>query len=69
MPKQVEDLLEKIIRNFFWNSESKPTIGLNILRCPQEKGGRKLLDIRVRNKVIEIMKAKRYLNLGPECPR
>jgi hypothetical protein len=54
MPKQVEDTLEKIIRNFMWNGNKAP-VSISTLHLPIEQGGVKLLDLRARNQAINIM--------------
>lgn len=58
MPKQVEEYLEKMIRSFLLKTESKLMIGMNTMKLPIEEGGRKVLDIKTRNKAIEIMKVQ-----------
>lgn len=68
MSRHVEDMFVKILRNFMWGESSCPTIGLDTLMLPHERGGKKVLNIRSRNEVIELMKVKRYLNLGPNRP-
>jgi len=67
MPKQVEDTLEKIIRNFMWNGNKAP-VSISTLHLPIEQGGVKLLDLRARNQAINIMWLKTYLDLSPKRP-
>ncbi|KAG6806335.1 hypothetical protein H0H92_011704 [Tricholoma furcatifolium] len=58
MPKDLEDQLKKIMRKFLWGEDTTSAICLKTLYQPIEKGGKKLLNIKVRNEAIEIMKAK-----------
>ncbi|KNZ80733.1 Ribonuclease H1 [Termitomyces sp. J132] len=69
MPKHMEEILTIMEKEFFNNRDGKPMIGLNTLRQPIEEGGKKVLDIKVRNEAIEIMKTQRYLKLDKERPR
>lgn len=69
MPKQVEIELTKMIKNFIWGDNSKPTISLETMQLPHEKGGKKLLNLSIRNDAIELMKTKRYLDLSNTRPR
>lgn len=55
MPKQIEDALVKIVREFVWDSSAVPTIGMTRLYPPIGEGGLSLLDIRARNKAIDII--------------
>lgn len=64
MPKEIEQQLTKIISTFFWGEDNRPTASMEMLHRPIAQGGEKLLDIKSRNKAIELMKTKRYLNLG-----
>jgi Reverse transcriptase (RNA-dependent DNA polymerase) len=67
MPKQVEDILEKTIRNFLW-ADKKPPVNMATLCLPVRQGGVKLLDIKARNKAIDIMWLKSYLDLSNKRP-
>ena len=69
MPKQIEDALVKIIRNFIWESTAPPTISMARLHSNKEEGGIQLLNIRARNKAIDIMRLKSYLDLSPSRPK
>lgn len=69
MSKCIEDLLVKLMRDFLLDTESKPTVGINMLRLPLNMGSHKALDIRIRNKAIEIMKAQRYLKIDGRHPK
>lgn len=69
MPKHIEDLLIKMSRKFLWETEKPPMIGLNTLRLPFEQGGQKVLDIKIRNEAIELMKTQQYLKLDGERPK
>ncbi|KNZ74460.1 hypothetical protein J132_06837 [Termitomyces sp. J132] len=61
---EVERRLTKMIRDFIWGKEAKPTVGLETLYRPIEQGRKKLLDLGSRNEAIELMKAKQYLILN-----
>jgi hypothetical protein len=67
MPKEVEENLIKTIRNFMWN-DKKPPVKMSTLSLPVAQGGIKLLDLKVRNQVIEVMWLKSYLNLDLKWP-
>jgi exonuclease III len=67
MPKQIEDTLEKIIRDFIWDGK-KASVNMDTLYLPIRQGGIKLLDLRARNQAIDIMWLKSYLDLGPNRP-
>ena len=67
MPRQIEETLPKVIRNFVWDGK-RPPVNINALRLPITQGGIKLLDLKARNQAIDIMWLKSYLNLGPKRP-
>ena len=69
MPKQIEDALIKIIREFIWDSTAPPTMSLARLYSRREKGGIGLLDIRARNKAIDIIRLKTFADLSPRRPK
>ena len=68
MPKETEDTLNKIIKNFIWEDDSSPRIANETLRNPITEGGLDLLDLEVRNEAIDIMWLKTYLNFSPKRP-
>ena len=68
MPKRIEDALTKITCDFIWDNSSHPRIALKTFFHPIEEGGLNLLDISTRNKAIEIMEIKTYLDLLPKRP-
>lgn len=69
MPKQVENTLRVIIRNYIWNSTTRsPPRADDTMFLPYAKGGRKLLDIKSRNEAINLMKLKRLLNFSETRP-
>jgi hypothetical protein len=51
-----------------WDGES-PMVSLDVLQLPVHQGGKGLLDLSARNKAIELMKVKAYLNLETNKPR
>jgi hypothetical protein len=67
MPIDMEKRLTKMINEFMWNGP--PRVGLDTIREPTKIGGLKLLDIKARNEVIDLMRLKNYLNLGQERAR
>lgn len=68
MPKQIEERLNKMIREFIWGESSHLTVGMQTLTLPHARGGKKVLDLGARNEAIEIMKAKCYLKLDENRP-
>lgn len=68
MPVEIEQRLTRMIRHFIWGGTAQPTIGIDTLSKPIEQGEKKLLDVKVRNEAIELMKMKRYLNFSETRP-
>ncbi|KAE9404983.1 hypothetical protein BT96DRAFT_812721 [Gymnopus androsaceus JB14] len=66
MPKAVEKHLAKHINTYLWKEKERNPVNQNVVHGPLEKGGRKVLDIKVRNEAIKIMWLKKYLDFGPE---
>ncbi|KIJ53604.1 hypothetical protein M422DRAFT_154796 [Sphaerobolus stellatus SS14] len=64
MPKDVENTLVKIIRGFLWGESKSPPINLETMYADTASGGKKILNIKVRNHAIELGKIKAYLNFG-----
>jgi len=69
MPSHIEDALTKIISNFIWEHETRPRIAMDALRRLIHKGGLNILDIKSRNKAIEIVWLRTYLNFSPSCQK
>ena len=69
MPKPIETALVKIIREFIWESTAPPMISMARLYAPIEEGGIHLLSIPARNKAIDLMRLKTYLDLTPSRPK
>ncbi|KAF5344335.1 hypothetical protein D9758_013247 [Tetrapyrgos nigripes] len=68
MPTQIEKRVTKRVQNFIWaEKERNPVSKATVLR-PIEQGGRKVLDIEARNKAIDVMWAKAYLNFEESRP-
>lgn len=65
MAKHIKMELIKTTRNFIWNDICSPPINIEQLYQPKEKGRIDLLDLKSRNKAIEITWVKVYLNLSP----
>ena len=55
MPKEIENALTKIARDFIWKGGTMSKIALENLHQPIEKGGLNLLDIKAWNEAIEII--------------
>ena len=51
-----------------WNNKKTDTINQNQMYSSHRKGGKKVLDIELRNKVIHLTWLKAYLNIGTDCP-
>jgi len=69
MPKDVEKLFTKKIQKFMSKGEKVPMVSLSVMNSNIEKGGKKLLDIEVRNQAIELMKIKSYLSFDELRPK
>jgi hypothetical protein len=65
MPIHIEDTLTKTIRDYIWDNDVHPRIGLEHLHKPLNEGGLNILDIKSQNEAIEIVWLKDYLNLTP----
>jgi hypothetical protein len=61
MPLKTELAISKIISNFIWEGHA-PHITADILQRPIKEGGLNLLDIKARNKAIDLMWLKALLN-------
>ncbi|KAA1466381.1 hypothetical protein DENSPDRAFT_856085 [Dentipellis sp. KUC8613] len=69
MPDHVEKELIKIIRNFIWDGKHTPPVAMDQLYRPRAEGGIGLLDIKTRNKAIQITWLRAYLDLSPTRPK
>ncbi|RDB23311.1 Transposon TX1 uncharacterized protein [Hypsizygus marmoreus] len=67
MPKHIEERLENLTRSYIWDGR-KPSVNLNTIYMPIEKGGRKVLDIKARNKAITLTWLRDYLKLDTRRP-
>jgi hypothetical protein len=67
MPNQIAKKINQIIHRIVWNDR---LAGVNKERMtlPYEQGGKKTLDIEIRNKVIALMRLKTYLLDPPNRP-
>ena len=68
IPEATLKTLEKLIRNFAWSGENKPTIGMAHMSNEKENGGKKVLDIYARNEAIQLTWAQAYLKLDEDRP-
>lgn len=64
MPEDIADYFQKIIQDYFWEGKTKHAVNADTIHAPIEVGGRKLLNIKNRNKAIAIMWLKSYLQFG-----
>jgi hypothetical protein len=68
MPRETEDTLNRMIKNFIWEDDSSPRIANETLRNPIAEGGLNLLDLEIRNEAIDIIWLKAYLDFSPKSP-
>ena len=68
MPETAIKTLETIIQNFAWNGENRPTISMAHMSNAINKGGKKVLDIQVRNEAIQLTWLQAYLKLDDSRP-
>ena len=68
MLKPNETKIRKMISEFVWGKE-RATMNKEDIAQDPTRGGRKILDIMKRNKAIDLMWVKQYLNMGPNCPK
>lgn len=62
MPREVCARVKTMIGNFIWGENKNPLVSLDIMATDMNNGGKKVLDIDIRNEAIELMKLQRYLN-------
>ena len=67
MPANVERLLTRRAVRFMWAGKCS-LVNEQTLFKPLGAGGWALVDIKSRNKAIDIMWLKSYLKFGPDCP-
>ena len=60
--------LERLIKNFAWSGESRPTVALAHMSNPIGMGGKKVLDIYAQNKAIQLTWIQSYLKMDKTCP-
>ena len=68
MPEAAVKTLERLIRSFAWSGEGNPTIALNHMTSDIAQGGKKVLDIIVRNEAIQLTWVQAYLKMGKDRP-
>ncbi|KAJ7787012.1 hypothetical protein B0H14DRAFT_2302059, partial [Mycena olivaceomarginata] len=61
MPKDIEEYLDKRIKNFVWAGKRTAPINHDILFLPVNEGGQDLLSIKNRNEAIELMTLRNLL--------
>ena len=69
MPESALKTLEKLIKNFAWSGESKPTISMQHMSSGISEGGKKVLDIYARNEAIQLTWVQAYLKLDETRPK
>lgn len=67
MPKEIEDLLCKMIHTFLWDGQ-RARVASDIMMSDIKLGGKQILDIVARNEAIDLWNLKLYLTLGPDRP-
>ena len=67
MPEHVEQSIVRRLGRFMWAGKP-PQVNAQTMYKKREEGGRALVDIATRNKAIDVMWLKSYLNLGPNRP-
>ncbi len=68
MLEHIEKALMKIIRSFMWEESTSLRIKLKYLHNKVKEEGSNLIDIKIRNEVIEIIWLKSYLNMTATRP-
>ena len=68
IPETALKTLEKLIRNFSWNGESRPTVALAQMSKDTKNGGKKVRDISARNEAIQLTWVQAYLKMDDERP-
>lgn len=68
MPVGVCKCLDNMIMQYFWNNRVRPPVGMSYIQAPIDVGELKVLDLKARNKVIQVMWLKSYLDLSGACP-
>ena len=68
MPKEIEETLTRITRDFMWEGYTISKIALENLHRPIEEGGLNLIDLKARNDAIELTWLKAYLDFSPSRP-
>ena len=68
IPEPAMKTLDKLIRDFTWSGENRPTVSMAHISNDIALGGRKALDIHARNDAIQLTWVQSYLKLGKERP-
>ncbi len=68
MPKNIEKHLEKLVREFTWES-NKALIAMKQMALPLRRGGRKVIDIKKRNQAITATDIQTYLRMDDTRPK
>jgi ribonuclease HI/exonuclease III len=68
MPAEIEKRLTKRIQTFIWGSNSIPQISMEKMNQATAQGGKKLINLKARNKAIQLTWLKSYLQLDEDRP-
>lgn len=67
MPVHIKKMITKRANTFMWGGKS-PLVNEQTMFKPLDEGGRALVDIKTRNKAINVMWLKSYLKFGLDRP-
>lgn len=68
MPQEIERCFIKMITSFVWGEGKRADVNYDTLCLRPEQGGIGLLDIRARNKAIDLSWIRQYADLSPKRP-
>ncbi|KAJ7573789.1 hypothetical protein C8J56DRAFT_804032, partial [Mycena floridula] len=67
MPKAVEERIARMQKNFIWETKAPP-INVGTITAPISQGGKKMLNISIRNEAINLKRLLTYLRDDPDRP-
>ncbi len=68
MPDSVLMQVQRMICNFAWDNQGKTPVNKSIMSAVIPDGGMQVLDIKMRNDAIEVMKLKSHLRFDANRP-
>jgi len=68
MPKNVEEKLTKMYKDFLWDGKKRGLMAWKQAAAPRENGGLNVPDVKSRVQAIQLMWFKRWLNTTSERP-